>query len=766
MIECKTAGPEYDKALRALGSNPKSQLMSYLQQDRDALQMVLYSSEVITSPGQAPTTRRSYAGFAAGKLEGKNVAQLFDSWDKQLYTSGLFESAPYMIDEKPITIGDLTDMSQADGSRLFNAFKEILRRHAVSDNANAFNKIFNLFICKVLDEDKTNDSDVTDFQWLGSESDTIVLDRLSNLYSQGMQQYLELDVADRSSTDLEPFKAALSQQQAEALATLFAEVRQFNNTDFAFIDVFDQPTYQQNAVIVRDIVRLLQTKRLRYTEKHGFMGLFFEKLLNTSMKQESGQFFTPPPIAQFVNEALPVEKLIADKLESGDVKFLPYAIDYAAGSGHFLTEFMDRTDKILKTIPAKFKSRAQKQNYDQWRQNFNWAGEFVYGVELDYRLAKAAKVSTFLNGDGAAHVVRGNGLGHFHKDVNFRRTGGKLWRPDEKTTTFDLPNFDVVVANPPYSVNEFISGVEDGGDSFELFGRVSATSDKIETLFLERTKQLLRDGGVAGIILPTSILSNEGFEAEARRLLLRYFEVIAIVSLSDRVFIATTTPTSVLFLRRRSNSAVSGLINSIDAFFASKTDASINGMANGVACYTQVVHGASFADYVDALSNPLTSSLKVIQDYEWSLLNNGRTPAITRTVDPATGDESPTAVLLRHIEASERARMEAYFITAGRTVIQVNSPVAVAKQREFLGYTFSERKQHEGISLMSGTDVIDTPLFDPNNPNKISTFIKNQFDVPAVTVPVALQPSTSLGRVSQPFWVRFEMIFGCLVPSF
>lgn len=742
MIECKTAGTEYDSELARLKASPNSQLMSYLQQDGDAEQVVLYSSTVLMSAPDTVSIERVYAGFSTALMEGRNLAQIFSSWDKSLYGKGLLESAPYAIAEKKIRVGDLADMTQPDGGLLFNGFKEILRRHAVSDNPNAFNKIFNLFICKIQDEDKSNASSATEFQWNGSETATAVLDRLSDLYVRGMKEYLDLDMADHSTSDLDSIP--LSEEHSTAVKALFAEVRQYNNTNFAFIDVFDRASYQQNALIVRDIVRLLQNKRLRYTEKHGFMGMFFEKLLNTSMKQESGQFFTPPPIAQFVNEALPIEAMVKEKIAKGDRNFLPYAIDYAAGSGHFLTEFMDRTDKVLQgLLDSDFTKNAQKANAKQWATGLAWAGEFVYGIELDYRLAKAAKISTFLNGDGAAHVIRGNGLGHFHHDVNYARVGGKIWRATPAGKSKDLPNFDVVVANPPYSVSEFISGVEHGEESFELFDKISLSSDKIETLFVERTKQLLKDGGVAGIVLPTSLLSNAGVEQDARKILLRYFDIVAIVSIGERVFIATTTPTSIVFLRRKPNSVAQNVQAAISTFFADKRDSVIGGVANGIADYAQAIHGASFDEYVDAIENPIGSDLTIIHEYEWAMLNTSKrkTPPITRTVD-AAGAAMPTKLLNDFIVKMESARIEAYFITRGKNVIHVQAPLDVAGEREFLGYKFSSRQKHEGISLLSGTELIETPLFDPvdpNNPEKISTLIKTHFTEPVTQIPSALR---------------------------
>ena len=71
------------------------------------------------------------------------------------------------------------------------------------------------------------------------------------------------------------------------------------------------------------------------------MGNFFEQLLNTSIKQESGQFFTPVPIARFMISSLPLEEVIDKNLKENAREILPVVVDYACGSGHFITEYMD-----------------------------------------------------------------------------------------------------------------------------------------------------------------------------------------------------------------------------------------------------------------------------------------------------------------------------------------------------------------------------------------------------------------------------------------
>lgn len=110
------------------------------------------------------------------------------------------------------------------------------------------------------------------------------------------------------------------------------------------------------------------------------------------------------------------------------------------------------------------------------------------------------------------------------------------------------------MSNPPYSVSSFRQTTRDyyTEQDFELYNSLTDNSSEIECLFIERTKQLLKDGGIAGVILPSSILSNSGIYA-AREIILQYFDIVSIAELGSNTFMATNTNTVVLFLRRRDN---------------------------------------------------------------------------------------------------------------------------------------------------------------------------------------------------------------------
>ncbi|MCH9759480.1 MAG: N-6 DNA methylase [Actinomycetia bacterium] len=731
MIECKTLGEEYESELKRLTTSPTGQVLSYYLADRDARYLILYSAGF---NGKTLTTE--YAAFETVGLVGGNLKALYESWDRKTFSTGLFDGSPYALTETPLKVSDLEDLTQKDGQALFNQFNEVLRRHAVSDKPNAFNKIFNLFICKVQDEEKDDPDEEIDFQWLNNESDETALDRLSDLYRRGMHDYLEIDTADIESDQVKAELTDVTPAQRSQVLALFKRIRQLKNSDFAFVEVYNNETYSRNAEIVRDIVRLFQRKRIRYTQKHGFMSVFFEKLLSTSVKQESGQFFTPTPIAEFICGSLPVESMIQSKIIDGDDNFLPYIIDFAAGSGHFITEMMERIEKVLQTLkPADMKKKTQKTKLATWSNALQWASEFVYGIELDYRLAKTAKVSCFLNGDGDANVIHGDGLGHFHHDPNFARVGGKIWKP-ALDGQFDLGNFDILVANPPYSVPDFKRNVRHGVESFEVFDEISDTSKSIEVLFVERMKHLLAPHGVAGIVLPTSILSNGGVDRHARRLLLRHFDLVSVVSLGSKTFIATGTPTSILFLRKRNSKEVTDLDQVVSDFIAGGSDKTVRGTKNALASYAEEVHGLGVDQYRSALKAPHTSPGRIFEEYVWEY-EHGR----KKSRDAFDGDGDPVDSFLEFVTDFERARMTGYLTGIGQTVLLVNAPSDTKAEKDFLGYEVTARRRHEGIVFTSGEADIETPMFDPSdvsNTNKINTLIRSNFESPLETIPSEL----------------------------
>lgn len=68
---------------------------------------------------------------------------------------------------------------------------------------------------------------------------------------------------------------------------------------------------------------------------------------------------------------------------------------------------------------------------------------------------------------------------------------------------------------------------------------------------MERSAQLIRAGGVAGIVLPVSVLNKGGIYARAREIILENFDIVSLAEFGSGTFGKTGTNTVVLFLHRK-----------------------------------------------------------------------------------------------------------------------------------------------------------------------------------------------------------------------
>lgn len=160
-----------------------------------------------------------------------------------------------------------------------------------------------------------------------------------------------------------------------------------------------------------------------------------------------------------------------------------------------------------------------------------------------------------------------------------------------------------MIANPPYSVNAFKSTVKYGAESFELFDKLTDKSSEIECLFIERMKQLLRVGGYAAIILPSSVLSNTGIYTATREILFKYFKIVAITEFGSNTFMATNTNTVTLFLKRRSNSDYKIVETAVNSFFDKPKDVTVLGIEKAFSKYVSAVYdNISLEDYISFIN--------------------------------------------------------------------------------------------------------------------------------------------------------------------
>ena len=715
MIECKVWGKEFEKEFTNLQKNG-GQLFTYFQQDKDAEILVLYTSML-------ENTTLSYKNEII-KIEDEyratsNVKDFYDRWNKLSKNNGVFENYvnAYNFMSKALTKLDLQVLKQEDSSFIFNRFLEILRHNIVSDKPNAFNKIFTLFLCKIIDEDRSDNTQLH-FQWLeGEDTHVSFQKRLSDLYTRGMKELLEKKVTDISDSELDIVFQDVTDANRNKFKEMLTEIRLKKNNEFAIKEVYDDDSFNENAIVVKEIVELLQIYQIRYNYRQQFLSDFFELLLTTGLKQESGQFFTPVPLARFIIKSMPITKIVDEKIAHGDkTDLLPTIIDYAAGSGHFITESMEEVQKFINTIDETKLTPSSKKAIKKWKVDpFDWAEDYVYAIERDYRLVKTAKVSCYLHGDGLAKVIHGDGLADFHTAKEYKE---RLCSTD-KTYPQDNKQFDIVISNPPYSVSSFKSMMdsEKAQKNFELFYRLTDQSSEIETLFIERTKQLLKDDGIAGIILPSSILSNTGIYTQSREIILKYFDIVSIVELGSNTFMATGTNTVILFLRRKNNADHLSIKSSIEKLFTNKKDITINGIENPLQKYlTHVWENINLNDYLTLLDKEPNEKLlahEITKEYTTKL----------------KGDISEQ---LKQIIKAEKEKL-LYFIMAYPQKITLVKTGEKKEEKKFLGYEFSNRRGSEGIHPTQRGKNIDecTSLYDENsykNFSKANAYIYSAFN--------------------------------------
>ena len=726
MIECKTWGSEFEKE-SAKTLKDGGQIFSYYQQDRAAKILCLYASRLdskkIEYRNNIVLVEESWRDLSSAK-------DIHDYWNKNFKDNGIFEvyATPYDIKPKALTYGMLKNLKEEDSGKIYNQIMEILRHNAISDKPNAFNKLLNLFVCKIIDENQ-NPTDELGFQWLETDTDESLQMRLNDLYKEGMWRFLEIKIIDHSEDDVTKALEGIDNPvQKRQLMDMFRDARLKKSPNFAFAEVLDEKTFKLNAKIVREIVELLQVYKFRYEQKHEFLGNFFELLLNTSMKQEAGQFFTPVPITRFIISSLPLKEFAQNKIDNRERNVLPAVIDYACGSGHFLTEYMDQMQAVIDTKIDVSSAVPNIRNMVQsWQglTKFLWAKDSVYGIDLDNRLVKTTKVSAFFNGDGDANIIWANGLDNFEKAEEYRDLLRQTQPYDRKNNS----QFDILISNPPYSVEAFKGMLKHGEDTFELYNSITDNSSEIECLFVERMKQLLRIGGWAGVILPSSILSNGGIHSKAREIIFKYFKVKAIVELGSGTFMKTNTSTVVLFLERRSDNDFAAIEKAINTFLSNLKDVTVLGIENAFSKYVANAYDdLAFDDYISFISGKASVAMQkheLYSDYKKAFGND--------VYDKAT--------------VLEKEKMLYFLLTYAQNIVLVKTGQK-QEEKAFLGYEFSDRRGHEGIKHLPG----GTKLFDENgdllNPQKANSYIYNAFLGKTINVDESLARNVSYGRMS------------------
>ena len=692
IIECKTWGREYDKALNNTKSDG-AQLFSYWQQEQSCKWLVLYASDLRSGciAYKAPTIDCSDdANIILLSKKDKSIklyrdahttSAKYEAW-KETYGSQIHDdlifsedSVAYQIGVKPLRKKDLRDFTPDD--KIVNKFEEILRHNNVSDKENAFNRLVALFICKLVDESTKSEDDEVEFQYKqGTDTYETLQDRLQRLHRDGMEKFMREKTfyisADYPERLFSTYTGSKRKQAIEDLQNTIRILKFYSNNDFTFKDVHNEELFYQNGKILVEMVQLFEKYRIVYPSKHQFLGDLFEQLLNKGFKQNEGQFFTPMPITRFIWNSLPVDRMV----KSDRRNIYPKVIDYACGAGHFLTEAIEAINYF-----------AQSDG------NNAWARDHIYGIEKDYRLARVAKISLFMNGAGEGNIIFGDGLENV---------------PDKG---IENGTFDILVANPPYAVKDFKQHLQLKNNSFTILDRIGMNGGEIETLFVERIAQLLKPQGVAAVILPSSILSNDSASyTGAREQLLQNFYIRGIAAFGSKTFGATGTNTVVMFLEKFNEppKQIDLSADSVDAVFSGAELAEWKDKDIFEAYLAQIDVGEN--EYRAFLNKSLSvadlEGSKYFKMYVTAFADSADAKNLlkTKAYQQKSADEQAAVYLEKlysYAYSIEREKLFYFSLVYQQTTVIITAPADNKAQKEFLGYDWSNRKGNEGIQIIT-----------------------------------------------------------------
>lgn len=692
IIECKTFGREYDKAYKDTHSDG-GQLFSYWQQEQSCRWLVLYTSDLKAGIIEYKAPTIDCSDDANIILLSKNDKSIklyrdahtapdkFEVW-KETYTCQIHDdlvfsddSVAYQIGVKPLRKKNLRDFSPDD--KIVNRFEEILRHNNVSDKENAFNRLVALFICKLVDESTKGENDEVEFQYKqGTDTYESLQDRLQRLHRDGMDQFMREKIlyvrSDYPEWLFSTYTGSKRKKAIEDLQNTIRILKFYSNNDFAFKDVHNEELFYQNGKILVEMVQLFEKYRIVYPSKHQILGDLFEQLLNKGFKQNEGQFFTPIPITRFVWDCLPVDRMV--KSHRGTV--YPKVIDYACGAGHFLTEAIEAINFFV-----------------QSDGNNAWARDLIYGIEKDYRLARVAKISLFMNGAGEGNIIFGDGLEN---------------APDKG---IENSTFDILVANPPYAVKDFKQHLQLKNNSFTLLDRIGLNGGEIETLFVERIAQLLKPQGIAAVILPSTILSVDSASyIGAREQILQNFYIRGIAAFGSKTFSATGQNTVVLFLEKFNEppKQIDLSTDSVDAIFSNAilTDWKDQDILNAYLAQIEVDE-----DIYRAFLNKTSSivDLEAIEYFRMYVVAfsdsaDAKNLMKTKSYKNKSIDDQKAAYLEKFYSYAfsvEREKLIYFSLIYQQKTVIIMAPTDNKEQKEFLGYDWSNRKGNEGIQIIT-----------------------------------------------------------------
>jgi type I restriction enzyme M protein len=270
-----------------------------------------------------------------------------------------------------------------------------------------------------------------------------------------------------------------------------------------------------NAMVERlsNLVAIFQKPELDFSKNRAdnddILGDAYEYLMRhfaTESGKSKGQFYTPSEISRIMAKVLGITPQ--------NTKASTTAYDPTCGSGSLLLKLAVEAGKHIT----------------------------LEGQEMDMTTAGLARMNMILHDFPTANILTGNTL----SDPKFK--------DGEKLRTYDL-----VVANPPFSVKTWSTGLTPSNDPYQRFEWGEPPAKQGDYAFLLHIIRSMKSTGKGACILPHGVLFRGNAEAVIRRNLVRSGILKGIIGLPANLFYGTGIPACILVLDKENATARKGI---------------------------------------------------------------------------------------------------------------------------------------------------------------------------------------------------------------
>ena len=245
-------------------------------------------------------------------------------------------------------------------------------------------------------------------------------------------------------------------------------------------------------------------------EDDDLIGDAYEYLMRnfaTASGKSKGQFYTPAEVSRILAKVIDISKC-KDKNAT--------IYDPACGSGSLLVRAANEAPFSLA----------------------------IYGQEKDISTAGLAKMNL---------VLHNKASGEIHSDNTF----SVPWYKDDNDET-KLRKFDYIVANPPFSMKNWMDGLKPYG-RFDDFDEMPPEKNGDYAWLLHIIKSMKNQTGKAAVILPHGVLFRGNAEETIRKNIINRHLIKGIIGLPANLFYGTGIPACIIVLDKENTENRTGI---------------------------------------------------------------------------------------------------------------------------------------------------------------------------------------------------------------